>query len=165
MKKTVFLSIFLSLAFVAYQSLAANNANDNITDLENVDTNNVLKNVPCPNDWTVEKNPSVDNSLTYLYKDGTLAVNVTYIADTVGNSVELETFSRVAAEQLKCSLPVNSNLIENAYSFYCKDREVEGIIYGSTGDIVLLSISGRNAKNEYLLENFIKFLAYEADKS
>lgn len=50
MKKTVFLSIFLSLAFVAYQSLAANNANDNITDLENVDTNNVLKNVPCPND-------------------------------------------------------------------------------------------------------------------
>ena len=69
---------------------------------------------------------------------------------------------RVAAEQMGCSIPVQSNIIERAWSFTCNDFKIEGVVYGGEGDLVLLGISGRNEKTEPQLLNFVRFLAYQA---
>ena len=119
--------------------------------------------LPCPSYWTVESNPSVENSLSYIHDDGNLAVTVTYVADNAGH-VGAQAYARVAAEQLKCEMPEQSNLIEEAWSFYCADVGVEAVVYGNPGDLVLLSISGRNDDTEPELENFIRFLADEAKR-
>lgn len=118
--------------------------------------------LPYPSGWSVENNPSVENSLSYLHESGDIAVNVTYIAGSAGQNISPEAYARVAAEQLNCDLPVSSNLIEQAWSFKCEQSGVEAIVYGQEGNLVLLSISGRNAETEGLLENFIRFLAYQS---
>lgn len=118
-------------------------------------------NIPCPPFWSVEPNPSVENSLSYVHDSGKIAVSVTYIADKTGSQVGAETFSRVAAEQMNCSLPVRSNLLVHAWSFDC-ENDIEALVYGDPGNLVLLSISGRNEDTENYLESFIKFLSYQA---
>ncbi|WP_277296948.1 hypothetical protein [Succinatimonas hippei] len=119
--------------------------------------------LPCPSFWSVQPNPSVENSLSYIHDNGDIAVTVTYVAGSAGN-VGAQAYSRVAAEQLKCDMPVRSNLIEDAWSFYCSDIGVEGVVYGDAGDLVLLSISGRNDKTEPALEYFVRFLADQAKR-
>ena len=121
--------------------------------------------IPCPQGWSVENNPSVENSLSYLHEGGDLAVNITYVAATVGANVEPEAYARVAAEQLSCNMPVRSNLIENAWSFTCDPQGVEAIVYGQQGNLVLLSISGRSTETESYLEDFVRFLAYQARRN
>ncbi len=118
--------------------------------------------LPYPSGWSVENNPSVENSLSYLHESGEIAVNVTYIAGSAGQNISPEAYARVAAEQLNCDLPVRSNLIEQAWSFECEQSGVEAIVYGQEGNLVLLSISGRNNETEEQLENFIRFLAYQS---
>ena len=120
--------------------------------------------LPCPSFWSVQPNPSVENSLSYVHDSGDLAVSVTYIADQSGSEVSSETFARVAAEQMNCSLPIHSNLIGHAWSFTCDDGEIEAIVYGDDGDLVLLSIAGRNEKTENYLDGFISFLTYQASR-
>ncbi len=121
--------------------------------------------IPCPQGWTVENNPSVENSLSYLHEGGDLAVNITYIADSAGQVVEPEAYARVASEQLSCSLPVRSNLIDKAWSFSCDQQGVEAIVYGQQGNLVLLSISGRNDETETFLEDFVRFLSYQSRRN
>ena len=121
--------------------------------------------IPCPQGWSVENNPSVENSLSYLHEGGDLAVNITYFASSAGQSVEPEAYARVAAEQLSCSMPVRSNLIENAWSFTCEPQKVEAIVYGQQGNLVLLSISGRDTETEGYLEDFVRFLAYQSRRN
>lgn len=118
-------------------------------------------NIPCPSFWSVEPNPSVENSLSYVHDSGKIAVSVTYIAAKTGSQVGAETFSRVAAEQMNCSLPVRSNLLAQAWSFDC-ENDIQAIVYGEPGNLVLLSISGRNEETENYLESFIKFLSFQA---
>lgn len=120
--------------------------------------------LPCPTGWSVENNPSVENSLSYLHEGGDLAVNITYVAGSAGQGIEPENYARVAAEQLDCSLPVRSNLIDKAWSFECEQSGVEAIVYGQAGNLVLLSISGRNDDTESALEDFIRFLAYQSKR-
>lgn len=120
-------------------------------------------NIPCPSFWSVEPNPSVENSLSYVHDSGDIAVNVTYIAGQSGTQVSAETFSRVAAEQMNCTLPVKSNLLANAWAFDC-DNDIEALVYGEPGNLVLLSISGRNSDTESYLDGFIKFLSYQAGR-
>ncbi len=120
--------------------------------------------LPCPFGWTVQANPSAENSLSYLHESGVLAVNVTYIADSAGDRVTPQTYARVAAEQLHCQMPVASNLIDNAWSFFCEDEDIEALVYGEAGDLVLLSVSGRNDETEKYLSEFIRFLAYQAGR-
>lgn len=120
--------------------------------------------LPCPSFWTVQPNPSVENSLSYVHDSGEIAVSVTYIADQSGSEVSSETFARVAAEQMNCTLPIRSNLIGHAWSFTCDDGALEAIVYGDEGDLVLLSISGRNEKTESYLDGFISFLTYQASR-
>lgn len=120
-------------------------------------------NIPCPSFWSVEPNPSVENSLSYVHDSGEIAVNVTYIAAQSGSQVSAETFSRVASEQMDCTLPVKSNLLANAWAFDCAN-EIEALVYGDPGNLVLLSISGRNSETESYLDGFIKFLSYQASR-
>lgn len=118
--------------------------------------------IPCPKNWTVQPNASLENSLSYVHENNDLAVNVTYIADRVGEKVSAQNYARVAAQKLSCQMPVHSNLIKDAWSFYCDDTNIEAIVYGSDGNLVLLSIAGRNTDTEIALEDFIRFLQYEA---
>lgn len=120
--------------------------------------------LPCPFGWSVQANPSADNSLSYLHESGELAVNVTYIADSAGDRVTTQTYARVAAEQLHCQMPVASDVIDNAWSFFCEDEDIEAVVYGAEGDLVLLSVSGRNEETERYLSEFIRFLAYQAGR-
>lgn len=120
--------------------------------------------VPCPVGWSVEPNPSMDNSLSYLSEDGSLAISVTAIRPGENRSLEAGNYARVAAEQMGCSIPVRSNIIDGAWSFKCEDREVEGVVYGGDGELVLLGISGRSAENEKQLLDFVKFLAFQAER-
>lgn len=120
-------------------------------------------NIPAPSYWSVEPNPSVENSLSYVHESEKIAVNVTYIAGQSGTQVSAETFSRVVAEQMNCSLPVKSNLLANAWAFDC-DNDIEALVYGEPGNLVLLSISGRNAETESYLEGFMQFLSYQASR-
>lgn len=120
------------------------------------------KSLPCPHGWTVEPNPSQDDSLAYMTEDGRLAVSVSLIKQGGEVPLDSESYSRVAAEQMSCSIPVRSNLIENAWSFMCSDMKVEGVIYGGEGDLVLLGISGRSEDTEKQLMDFVRFLAFQA---
>ena len=72
------------------------------------------QNIPCPPFWSVQPNPSMDNSLSYVHESGSIAVSVTYIADKSGSQVSAETFSRVAAEQMNCTLPVRSEHLKES---------------------------------------------------
>lgn len=119
------------------------------------------QNIPCPPFWSVQPNPSMDNSLSYVHESGSIAVSVTYIADKSGSQVSAETFSRVAAEQMNCTLPVRSNILKKAWAFNCDD-DIEALVYGEPGNLVLLSISGRNDDTESYFESFISFLSYQA---
>ncbi|NLK85009.1 MAG: hypothetical protein GX278_03475 [Aeromonadales bacterium] len=125
------------------------------------DTKSVL---PCPFGWSVEPNPSLDNSLSYLNAQKTLAVSVTSITKGLQSLVTPQSYARVASEQMQCQVPEISNLIEGAWSFDCPKDKVEAIVFGDNNNLVLLVISGRNADTEKELEGFIKFLAYEAKK-
>ena len=118
--------------------------------------------IPCPDGFIVEINPAVENSLTYTHENMDLSVNVTYIADSIAQNASPEAFARVSAQQLNCHMPVHSNLIEKGWSFMCDDYATEAVIYGQKGDLVMLTISGRSSKTESKLEDFIKFLDYQA---
>lgn len=118
--------------------------------------------LPCPPGWTVEPNASVENSLSYAHLTHDLAVSVNYIADRAGPQVSPERYARVAAQKMLCSMPVMSNLIDSAWTFYCEDLGVEAVIYGPAGNLVMLAIAGRSEETEPLLENFIRFLAAQA---
>ncbi len=121
--------------------------------------------IPCPHGWKVESNPSVENSLSYMHESGKLAVNISYIAKSAGQNVMPEAYARVAAQQMNCEVPVISNLIDHAWSFYCPADEIEAIVYGTEGNLVLLAISGRNPETEDYLHDFIRFLIYQAHRS
>lgn len=120
--------------------------------------------LPCPFGWSVQPNPSVDNSLSYVDADGQLSVSVTDLSTTAVANTTAEAYARVAAEQMDCKIPTRSNLIEDGWSFDCEKEKVEAIVYGDAGELALLAISGRNADTEAKLEEFIKFLALEARK-
>lgn len=128
--------------------------------------NATSKVIPCPFGWSVEANPSVDNSLTYVDANQTLAISVTSITKTKDQQsvASPEVYARVAAEQMQCQIPNLSNLIEGAWSFICPKDQVESIVYGSEQELVLLVISGRDVSTEAKLEEFIKFLSFEAKK-
>lgn len=143
------------------ETLAAANATQGVNDDLALSTGPEL---PCPSFWSVQPNPSVENSLSYVHDSGDIAVSVTYIADQSGSEVSAETFARVAAEQMNCTMPIHSNLIGHAWSFICDDGELEAIVYGDEGDLVLLSIAGRNEKTETYLDGFISFLSYQASR-
>lgn len=151
------------LAFVPSQAatedpVAAQDTAANELELEFADP---TQEIPCPSFWQVRPNPSVENSLSYVHDSGKLAVSVTYISDQSGSEVSAETFSRVAAEQMNCTLPVQSNLLAHAWAFNCDDG-LEALVYGEPGNLVLLSISGRNEETENYLDGFISFLSYQA---
>lgn len=118
--------------------------------------------LPCPPNWRVEPNASVENSLSYVHNSNELAVSVSYLANRLGNNVSAQNYARVASQKMICDVPVMSNLIQNAWSFTCDKLGIEAIIYGPTGNLVMLAISGRSEANEAELENFIRFLAHEA---
>lgn len=121
-------------------------------------------NIPCPPFWSVLPNPSVENSLSYIHDSGDLAVNVTYIESKSGVNVTSESFAKVATELMGCSFPVKSNILDKAWSFTCENG-IEAIVYGEVGNIVLLSISGRNEKTEKSLYDFMLFLRYQASRN
>lgn len=118
--------------------------------------------IPCPFGWSVEPNPSLDNSLNYVTADGALAVSVTSLSKSAGSYATAEAYARVASEQMQCQIPTNSNIVKNGWSFVCPKDGVEAIVYGDENELVMLAISGRNPDTESRLENFIWFLAYEA---
>ncbi len=118
---------------------------------------------PCPFGWSVRTNPSVDNSLSYVNSDANLAISVTNLENTRGVDAAAEAYAKVASMQMNCDLPNRSNLIENAWSFECPIYNVESIVYGEPGALVLLVISGRNADTQADLETFVKFLDSQAD--
>lgn len=144
MKKAWIFGICLALGVNAYAAVEAQ------------------KQIPCPFGWSVQPNPSADNSLSYLTADGNLAISVTSIRPTSDDKLSSESYARVASQQMQCTLPVKSNLIENAWSFNCERDEVEGIVYGSSSELVLLAISGRSPDTEPQLEEFVRFLADQA---
>lgn len=117
---------------------------------------------PCPFGWSVIPNPSVDNSLTYENANSALSISVTSLKSGITQNARADAFARVASEQMNCNLPGKSNLIEDGYTFECPADGVEAIVYGESGELVLLVISGRNKDTEADLENFVKFLAFEA---
>lgn len=154
------------LAFVPSQAatedpVAAQDSAANELELEFADP---TQEIPCPSFWQVRPNPSVENSLSYVHDSGKLAVSVTYISDQSGSEVSAETFSRVAAEQMNCTLPVKSNLLNHAWAFNCDDG-LEALVYGEPGNLVLLSISGRNEETENYLDGFISFLSYQSRRN
>ena len=118
--------------------------------------------IPCPFGFSVEPNPSADNSLIYLSSDETLAISVTSIHPLKNQTIDSQSYAKVAASQMQCAMPTKSNLIDKAWSFDCADYGTEAIVYGQDNEIVLLTISGRNPKNEQQLEEFVRFLAYQA---
>ncbi len=118
--------------------------------------------IPCPFGWSVEPNPSLDNSLNYVTADGALAVSVTSLSKSAGSYATAEAYARVASEQMQCQIPTNSNIVEKGWSFLCPKEGIEAIVYGDENELVMLAISGRNPNTEARLENFIRFLAYEA---
>lgn len=120
------------------------------------------KSIPCPFGWSVEPNPSLDNSLNYVTADGALAVSVTSLSKSAGSYATAEAYARVASEQMQCQIPTNSNIVKNGWSFVCPKDGIEAIVYGDENELVMLAISGRNPDTESRLENFIRFLAYEA---
>lgn len=120
--------------------------------------------LPCPNGFSVIPNPSVDNSLSYLDESGKLAISVTYIKQKSDSAIDPENYARVMSQQMKCTIPVRSNLIADGWASHCEDSNIETLIYGGNNDLVLLAISGRNQDTEKRLEEFIDFLAYEAKK-
>ncbi|MDY5734685.1 MAG: hypothetical protein SPK02_08215 [Succinivibrio sp.] len=122
------------------------------------------KEIPCPFGWSVMPNPSLENSLTYLDAENQIAVSVTSIEKESELLTSPETYARVASEQMMCEVPSRSNLIEDAWSFECPKDKLEVAVYGDKDQLVLLTIKGRNANTEAKLENFVKFLAYEAKK-
>lgn len=133
---------------------------DNVFEVGVADENVTV--YPCPFGWSVIPNPSVDNSLTYENANSSLIISVTTLKQGAANDAGPEAYARVAAEQMNCKLPSNSNLIEDAFTFDCPFEGVEAIVYGEPGELVLLVISGRNKDTEAELENFVKFLAFEA---
>ena len=143
------------------EALAAANATQGVNDDLALSTG---PEIPCPSFWSVQPNPSVENSLSYVHDSGDIAVSVTYIADQSGSEVSAESFARVAAEQMNCTMPIHSNLIGHAWAFTCDDGALEAIVYGEEGDLVLLSIAGRNEKTETYLDGFISFLSYQASR-
>ncbi len=118
--------------------------------------------IPCPFGWSVEPNPSLDNSLNYVTADGALAVSVTSLHKSAGSFATAEAYARVASEQMQCQMPTNSNIVEKGWSFVCPKDGIEAIVYGDENELVMLAISGRTPDTESRLENFIRFLAYEA---
>lgn len=120
--------------------------------------------LPCPVGWSVEPNPSLDNSLSYLSEDGKLAVSVSVIKPRNDATLSSDSYSRVASEQMGCTIPVHSNLIEDAWSFICQDQEIEALVYGGGNELVLLGISGRTPDTEKQLSEFVRFLAFQAEK-
>ena len=118
--------------------------------------------IPCPFGWSVEPNPSLDNSLNYVTADGALAVSVTSLSKSAGFYATAEAYARVASEQMQCQIPTNSNIVEKGWSFVCPKDGIEAIVYGDENVLVMLAISGRTPDTESRLENFIRFLAYEA---
>lgn len=118
--------------------------------------------IPCPPNWTVENNASVENSLSYINDAKNLAINVTYVGNRIGDKVSATTYAQVASQKLACSIPVQSNLIKNAWTFYCEDTKIEAVVYGPDGNLVLLSIAGRSPETEEDLKDFINFLNYQA---
>lgn len=167
---TIWRSVFAA-SLLATVSLSVSHAEEQVeqvavnaesTDaLKSAAVNNYSQNIPCPPFWMVQPNPSMDNSLSYVHESGSIAVSVTYIADKSGSQVSAETFSRVAAEQMNCTLPVRSNILKKAWAFNCDD-DIEALVYGEPGNLVLLSISGRNDDTESYFESFISFLSYQA---
>ncbi len=121
------------------------------------------RSLPCPTGWSVSPNPSLDDSLAYETDDHSLAVSVSLIKQGNSGPLNPESYARVAAEQMGCTIPVHSNLIDDGWSFECHDFKVESIVYGGNGDLVLLGISGRNSRTERQLNDFIRFLAYQAE--
>lgn len=121
------------------------------------------RSLPCPTGWTVSPNLSLDDSLSYETEDHALAVSVSLIKQGNSGPLNPESYARVAAEQMGCTIPVHSNLIDDGWSFECHDFKVESIVYGGHGDLVLLGISGRNSRTERQLNEFIRFLAYQAE--
>ncbi len=146
----------------AEESLSSDASDDNdISDDENGEEPEPL---PHPLGWSVESNPSVQNSLSYVHESGRIAVNISYIAGKAGGNVMPEAYARVAAEQMNCDMPTASNIIDHAWSFYCPREEIEAIVYGDEGNLVLLAISGRNEETESYLSDFIRFLIYQAGR-
>ncbi len=176
MKKILFFMLSLGIVSSGFAKDAATTPKTSVDDvqMENVYTtlkgdvrayyDEIDEGLPCPFGWTVRHNPSVDNSISYLHASDTLAVSVTSLKDAKANYVKPEMFARVASEQMNCDLPVKSNLIEGAYSFTCKDENVESIIYGEENNLAMLVVSGRNPENEEALEQFIGFLRKEAER-
>ncbi|MCR5536069.1 MAG: hypothetical protein K6F05_01500 [Succinivibrio sp.] len=154
------LGALLSLQVSAQQ--VQEKASESVSLTELMNSHNNALNLPCPFGWSVIPNPSQEDSLSYLNESGQLAVSVTYIKNRAGASVDPEAYARVAAEQLKCSLPARSNLLANGWSFTCEDSAIEALVYGEPGDLVLLAISGRSADTEQSLERFIDFLYSQA---
>lgn len=79
--------------------------------------------IPCPFGWSVEPNPSLDNSLNYVTADGALAVSVTSLSKSAGFYATAEAYARVASEQMQCQIPTNSNIVEKGWSFVCPKME------------------------------------------
>ncbi|MGN0893811.1 MAG: hypothetical protein ACI4ND_02280 [Succinivibrio sp.] len=158
-------TLILSGAFVASAANSSMNNENQVSQIYEVAPS--AKNaevIPCPFGWSVEPNPSVDDSLNYVDADSTLAVSVTSIHTGLDSFVTAESYARVAAEQMQCMIPTNSNLIDNGWSFECPKEGIEAIVFGDNSELVLLAISGRNPETEAKLEEFIRFLAYESKK-
>lgn len=140
----------------------AKSASTKITDTGiSLNAGETIIDIPCPSSWQVRPNPSLENSLSYVHDSGKMAISVSYISEQTGSEISSETFARVAAKQMNCTLPIASNLLENAWSFNCEDG-IEALIYGEPRNLVLLSISGRNEETEIYLDKFISFLSYQA---
>lgn len=79
--------------------------------------------IPCPFGWSVEPNPSLDNSLNYVTADGALAVSVTSLSKSAGSYATAEAYARVASEQMQCQIPTNSNIVKMAGALYVLKME------------------------------------------
>lgn len=167
MKKSISLTSALCLGFVFATSALAEEVSEKADsasatyDVAQADEAQD-KIIPCPFGWSVEPNPSLDNSLNYVTADGALAVSVTSLSKSAGSYATAEAYARVASEQMQCQIPTNSNIVEKGWSFVCPKDGIEAIVYGDENELVMLAISGRNPDTESRLENFIRFLAYEA---
>ncbi|MCR5085161.1 MAG: hypothetical protein K6A65_06630 [Succinivibrionaceae bacterium] len=143
-------------------SSASETAEFDLEQQEALDFHESFSNLPCPQDWKVEPNPSMADSLSYLHESGRIAVSVTNVTDRAGRGTSPEAYARVASAQMRCDVPTHSNLIEDAWSFSCPRHEVEATVYGGQGELVLLVISGRDSTTERYLEGFVRFLAAHA---
>lgn len=166
MKKSISLTSVLCLGLAFANSAVSQEVSDgdSVSATYNVAQADEVQDriIPCPFGWSVEPNPSLDNSLNYVTADGALAVSVTSLSKSAGSYATAEAYARVASEQMQCQIPTNSNIVEKGWSFVCPKDGVEAIVYGDENELVMLAISGRNPNTEPRLENFIRFLAYEA---